>query len=106
MELEWCTDKGIPHSEFLSWSPEDRAKVLASLLESRKRCPSCGTSDWEWEEDRGAYQAMQHVCQGCKVLYAAEEETDTALGARMILVPKRRATEIMAAPKRLNRRRR
>lgn|GEM_PF-4512602 len=94
----------MPHSQFLAWPADDRAKAVAWLLESRRICSSCGTSQWEWDADPSAYTPMQHSCQGCKVLYAAEEETDTSLGARMILVPKRRATEIMKTPRRLRRR--
>lgn len=105
MEMEWCADNGVPHSQFLAWQPSDRAKLIATLLERNSRCQSCGTADHEWEEDSGAYVPMVNVCQGCRVLYAAEEENETSLGARMVLVPKRRAAEIAASPKRIRRRR-
>ena len=38
------------------------------------------------------------------ILYAAEEDNDRSLGSRMVLVPKRRAKEIEARPKRVRRR--
>ena len=25
----------------------------------------CGTADWEWEEDRFAYEPVLHQCWGC-----------------------------------------
>ncbi len=105
MEMEWCADNGVPHSQFLAWAPEDRAKLIATLLERNGRCQSCGSAEWEWESDPGAYVPMMHVCQGCRILYASEEENETSLGARMVLVPKRRAAEIAATPKRIRRRR-
>lgn len=102
--MEWCADHGVPHSAFLAWDEDDRSKLLAYILESRGRCSSCGTSQWEWDEDADAYTAMRHICKGCMILYAAEEDNDRSLGSRMVLVPKRRAQEIEAKPKRIRRR--
>lgn len=102
--MEWCADHGVPHSEFLAWDEVDRAKLLAFILESRGRCSSCGTSGWEWDEDPNAYEPMRHMCRGCMILYAAEEDNDRSLGSRMVLVPRKRAKEIAAQPKRIRRR--
>lgn len=63
--MSYCADKGIPHSQWLAWEPEDRAKVVAFLMESGDRCSQCGTAPWEWEENRFAYTAVDHFCQGC-----------------------------------------
>lgn len=63
--MSYCHDKGIPHSEFLSWTPEDRAKTLAYTIESTERCSLCGTAPWEWEEDPYAYETQEKFCKGC-----------------------------------------
>ena len=44
MELRWCQERGMPHSELLGWDPEDQAKLHAILLEEAGRCPMCGTT--------------------------------------------------------------
>ena len=94
MEVRWCADAGIPHSEFLSWSPADRSKVIALLTEDAKRCSMCGTSPWEWEEDKWAYTPAAHTCQGCKHLDAAREDNDPGPGTRMVLIPRERAAQL------------
>jgi hypothetical protein len=30
-----------------------------------EKCALCGTADWEWEEDRFAYEPVLHQCWGC-----------------------------------------
>lgn len=74
MEMSFCNEKGIPHSEFLGWAPEDRAKTLAYQMESALRCTMCGTAGWEWDENRFAYAAVEEFCQGC---YQKSMFTDT-----------------------------
>ena len=32
--MSYCTEKGIPHSVFLDWEPEDRAKTIAYVMET------------------------------------------------------------------------
>lgn len=85
--VDWCTSKGMPHSEFLGWEDSDQQKVLASLLETRSRCSSCGTADWEWKKSKSAYIPMRHVCHGCMILDASQQDTESTPGARMVLVP-------------------
>jgi hypothetical protein len=79
----------MPHSALLSWSAEDRAKLTAHLLESAGRCQMCGTSSWEWEADRGAYEAAVNQCFGCLVKDAAQEDVPATPGATVVLVPAR-----------------
>jgi hypothetical protein len=91
----WCSDHGLPHSHLLGWSFEDRAKLVAYLLESSARCQMCGTSPWEWEEDPHAYEAGLELCRGC-MIKDTEAEDDTApriKGQRVVLVPKRVAEQ-------------
>lgn len=30
-----------------------------------EKCALCGTADWEWEEDKFAYEPVVHACMGC-----------------------------------------
>ena len=99
--MRWCADKGLPHSELLSWDDSDRAKLTAYLLEESNRCSSCGTYSWDWDEDRFAYSTAQHHCQGCFLLdAAAEDTTERTPGSRMVLLPKAKAAEIAQRPSR------
>lgn len=54
----------------------------------------CGTSEWEWREDRFAYEAATRTCFGCQRLDAAREEHRTAPGVSMVLIPKERAAKM------------
>jgi hypothetical protein len=63
--MAFCYERGIPHSTFLQWDPEDKAKVIAFILEKAARCSSCGTAPWEWENNKFAYTAVDELCQGC-----------------------------------------
>lgn len=97
--MKWCSDRGLPHSELLGWAEDDRAKQVAFLLVDAQRCSQCGTSQWEWDEDRFAYEPALHLCHGCFLLDAsAQDQTDATPGSRMVLVPKAIAREREAAP--------
>jgi hypothetical protein len=89
MEVAWCSDHGLPHSTLLSWSPEDRAKLTAHLMESAQRCQMCGTAPWEWEEDRHAYEGAVSQCWGCYIKDRAGQGEDLLPGASVVLVPRR-----------------
>lgn len=65
--MDYCAERGIPHSEFLEWDDVDRAKALAWMYESASRCSSCGTAPWEWEDDRFAYEPIENTCRGCEL---------------------------------------
>jgi hypothetical protein len=92
MEVAWCSDHGLPHSSLLEWDGDDRAKLVAHLLESSRKCQSCGTSDWEWNPadggDRFAYEAAVHFCQGCLVKAGAQEDAPTGEGNTIVLIPR------------------
>jgi len=89
----------------LDWDNEDRAKLAAYLMESNERCTMCGTAQWEWEEDRYAYEPLPIQCYGC-YLREVSKEDETPPGTRMTLVPKRRAQQIRDTPKKVPKRRR
>jgi len=72
--MSYCYEKGIPHSKFLKWDAEDRAKTMAFAMESSLRCSMCGTAPWEWEENKFAFTAVEEFCQGC---YQKAMFTDT-----------------------------
>lgn len=102
--MSYCHEKGIPHSKFLLWDPEDRAKVLAYTMESAARCNMCGTAPWEWEENRYAYTAVDELCQGCyqKSVFT-DQESRSLPGTNVKLVP---TTPLMRAKMVLTARRR
>jgi len=94
MEVQWCSDHGLPHSALLDWSEEDRAKLAAFLLEHNSRCQLCGTADWEWEEDRNAYEPMAKQCWGCYIKDSSTDENDRLPGSTMTLVPVKEAEKL------------
>jgi hypothetical protein len=100
MEVAWCADRGLPHSTLLAWDSVDRAKLQAHLLESGQRCQSCGTSPWEWEDDRHAYEAGVHQCWGCYVKDAAKDDQPAPAGTTVVLVPRKVAEARRAAGQR------
>ena len=87
MEVAWCSEHGLPHSALLAWSLEDRAKLIAHLVEDAGRCQLCGTSDWEWERDRHAYTPVERVCTGCYLKEVAGEDAASSPGRNVVLVP-------------------
>ena len=65
--MSYCGPRGIPLSRFLRWHPDDQQAALAWQADQAQRCPSCGTADWEWEEDPLAYRTDVWVCRGCNM---------------------------------------
>lgn len=91
LELQFCNDNGLPHSEFLEWSPEDRGKALAFRYEMGDRCQMCGTADWEWDTKQGgrrfAYEPVAHTCKGCQAKEIAQEGNEKQPGVTIVLRP-------------------
>ena len=86
--MSYCFERGIPHSEFLDWDPEDRAKALAFALEQAQRCQMCGTAPWEWEENRFAYTPIEELCTGCYQKSVFSETSNKPLpGTTVVLKP-------------------
>lgn len=85
--MSYCFEKGISHDEFLSWSPESRAKTLAYAMEQAERCQLCGTAEWEWNENRHAYEPESHYCHGCYLKSVATEGEGNLPGTTVELVP-------------------
>jgi len=78
----------------LEWEEEDRAKLVAWLVESGSKCPSCGTAEWEWEEDRYAYEPAVHQCWGCYLKELSSDDASGLAGGRIVLQPKNVASEL------------
>ena len=87
LELQYCNEAGIPHSQFLDWSADDRAKALAFMIENASKCALCGTAAWEWEENRRAYTPVEHLCPGCYAKESLSELTGSTPGTTVRLVP-------------------
>lgn len=102
--MSFCNDKGIPHSVFLEWDPEDRAKAMAQVMHEGERCSLCGTAPWEWEENRYAYEPEEHMCHGCYLKQSYNESLGKTLpGTTVELVrvtSQRRAQQIVTLEKR------
>lgn len=86
MELRWCAERGIPHSQFLAWPLDDRVKVMAWLMEEAERCQMCGTAAWEWEEDPRGFAPSVHVCRGCALREQSKEMASNVPGGTVVLV--------------------
>lgn len=88
--MSWCVERGIPHSTLLRWDEDDRAKLMAYIMESSQECSMCGTAAWEWEADRHAYIPQVSTCWGCYFKDAANDGEDLLPGSTIVLVPRRK----------------
>lgn len=104
--MHYCAERGIPHSRFLDeWNPEDRAKLMAHLLDAGSRCTMCGTADWEWEENPYAYEGVIRHCQGCMIKDAMKDDAQGSYQSIELVSPEE-AVRLRDAPKIGPRRRR
>ena len=46
------------------------------------RCPRCGTSPWEWDDDPFAWTADHFTCHGCLQLDGYERELANSSGRK------------------------
>lgn len=103
--MRYCSEKGIPHDEWLSWEPESRAKQIAFLIFDSQTCQLCGTAEWEWEENRFAYEPDEHFCRGCYMKEVAGENKNALPGTSIELVAstdQRRIDAFLAQERRRN----
>lgn len=102
--MSFCNEKGMPHSEFLAWTPQDRAKALAYILHEAEKCSLCGTAPWEWEENKFAYEPQEHRCQGCYLKQTYSDSMGQVLPGTTVelvrITPTRRAQQIVQAEQR------
>lgn len=87
--MDYCGPRGLPHSVFLDWDPDDQDKAVAWSLAQAEICGGCGTRRAEWREDRFAYVAEQWRCPGCELIEQAQEgiPEGKAKGIKTFLVP-------------------
>ena len=85
--MGWCVDKGIPHHTYLSWPAESRAKLIAYLMEEALRCSLCGSAEWEWEDNKHAYDVTEKFCQGCYLKTVTADSNGGLPGTTVELVP-------------------
>jgi len=71
--------------------------LTAYLMESAQRCQMCGTSQWEWDNDKFAYEGAINECRGCMIKDAAQEDVPSSAGRTVVLVPTRVADARRAA---------
>ena len=69
----------------MEWEPDDRAKALAFIFEKSERCQMCGTADWEWEDNKFAYEPVMRTCMGCYYKEIAREGQDIGPGVTVML---------------------
>lgn len=93
-EMTVCEHYRIPHSEFLRWGEEDRAKAIWWRARQLSTCPSCGIRP----EQADAYVAQTSVFRCCQIRERAEEELakmpapQRGRGARIVLVKQEEMT--------------
>ena len=77
LEIDYCAEQGIRHSEFLEWDEDDQAKAIVWLEEKNLKCPDCGTRREESDPKLGgtlhAYHVERFTCYVCKNI---EDEYD------------------------------
>lgn len=61
---------------------------MALEVEESLVCPSCGTAEWEWEEDPYAYEPIAKICPGCEKKELARDQSDDHAGLYVTLQPK------------------
>lgn len=67
--MDYCGPRGLPLSQFLSWSEDDQQAALAWQSRDAARCKDCGTHAEDWDPEQGGSRDAYHVvireCQGC-----------------------------------------
>ena len=64
-------------------------------MENAAKCSTCGTAEWEWEEDPFAYHPVFHVCKGCqKRELLSSDDAERPKGTTVRLVDKVSAERI------------
>ncbi|BBG01554.1 MULTISPECIES: hypothetical protein [Pseudonocardia] len=84
--MDVCEIYQVPHSQFLSWDPDDRDKAVMHQVRKQERCPSCGTHPDDWDPEVGgsvdAYTAKRVHCRGCQETEKANEALEKARQAK------------------------
>jgi hypothetical protein len=94
-EMAYCGPRGIPHSVFRSWLPDDQDKALGWLAYGHSTCPECHTfpEDYLDQDGREIYPppflVQTERCGGCLLIKAKIREIGekNLTGLSMRLVP-------------------
>lgn len=72
----------------MEWDDDDRQKAIAFEIEKNSKCQLCGTAEWEWEENKRAYEPYEHHCMGCYYKAILQEESGQGMpGTTISLIP-------------------
>jgi RNase P subunit RPR2 len=92
--MGYCYDHAIPHSRFLDWDPDDRAKVMAYYIWKSEICPHCNTRNSDWVDehnrflDNPTYEMTTIKCFGCAEMERMRESLPSGLNG-VYVVPVR-----------------
>lgn len=94
-----CAEYRIPHSEFLGWSADDRAKAMWWQLRQRQTCSGCGTRQEEWIGPDGkprldAFKVVAQLCHGCRAISHERERQGDKPPAGLRFVLKKKPREV------------
>lgn len=98
--MELCRRFAVPHSEFLSWSDDDRDLALTYerwlRLDTAETCPRCGTKETDWTDPETgrllaepSWTPQVRTCHGCRATAATRAEIpkgDEGDGLDVVLV--------------------
>ena len=59
---------------------------MAFVTIKSERCDLCGTAEYEWDENRRAYEPVEKFCMGCYMKAGAEENETYLPGSSITLV--------------------
>ena len=91
LEVDYCAEGRIKHSEFLEWPEEDQVKATVWQSEKSMKCPDCGTRSVESDPTKGgnlhAYHVEKFICYVCKNVEQANEDALIQSGKRKGRLP-------------------
>jgi hypothetical protein len=59
---------------------------MAFLMVKSQRCDLCGTAEYEWDENRRAYEPVESFCMGCYLKDISEEDSNRFPGSSVTLI--------------------
>ncbi len=79
--MDYCAPIGLPHSQFLGWSDEDRRKALEWQADKSDHCGQCGQRRSDWFDESGKemmdppFEVVEYLgCPGCQELAMFKED--------------------------------
>ena len=59
---------------------------MAFVQVKSMHCDLCGTAEYEWDENRRAYEPVEKICMGCYLKAGAEEGETYLPGSSISLI--------------------